>query len=307
MADNFDRLVPVLAAALCVAAIFVSYPGHVSMDTSIQLHEAQVGHTITWAPRFMSALLRAFGGGELACALFITLNAILAYSAFAVAWASGRVTSDRKPAKIARWKAFLIKASALILIMNPLIFLFVGIVWKDVLFASLLSFAASFMLYGASRGEARIWYWLLPVAAVHAAMFTRQHGIFLGIFMIPACVILYARAGVSQRVGRAIRFTICYAVFAIFFQIALNVLMPLGSDPNMSSVGVRNLQAYDLAGMVVEGLPSAELPNGMAQPEFAEGAQLAYSPERIDVLFNDDRVNLAYATVSNDEMKDAWL
>lgn len=304
--NRFDHAFSALAALLCAVAVFLHYPGHVSMDTSIQLHEARLGHTITWAPRFMSALLRVLGGGAVACALFAALNATLIYAAFSLAWASGRTSGEIAEPPPTRWKDAALKLVALFLLLNPLIFLYVGIVWKDVLFASLLAFSASMMLFGAGRRKASLWYWLVPVMLVHAAIFTRQHGVFLAVFMLPACILLYAVAE-DGKLLRAVRFALAYAGFAFVFQFGLNTVMPHGTDPAMSSVGLRNLQAYDLSGMVVEGLSPSTLPNKMAEDEFVEGVRTSYTPQRIDVLFNDANANRAFATVSNDEMRKAWL
>ena len=60
------RVIAAMAFLLAAAAIAVHAPGQVSMDTSVQLHEASIGRSISWNPPFMSALLRWLGGGELA-------------------------------------------------------------------------------------------------------------------------------------------------------------------------------------------------------------------------------------------------
>lgn len=299
----FDVTYALIAALLVVLALFVHFPGHVSMDSSIQLEEARLGHTITWAPRFMSALLRVLGGGSVACALFVLLNALMTYGAFVAAWDPGDGAGGQPRNALLTWSSRLL---ALALLLNPVVFLYMGIVWKDVLFGSMLALAAAWIIRWARHGQLGTRWWWLPVFLVHAAIYTRQHGIFLAVFFLPACAWLYATAEPARRGRRLLAFCGGYALFAVAFGMLLNLVMPV-QDGKMQSVGMRNLQAYDLAGLVAEGMPTAGLPAALATTDYRAGAAKSYTPDRIDFLFNDAAVNQAYANISNQQMREVWV
>ena len=55
-----------LALLLASGAVALHWPGHVSMDTSIQLYEASIGKSAGWQPPFTAALMKWLGGGEAA-------------------------------------------------------------------------------------------------------------------------------------------------------------------------------------------------------------------------------------------------
>lgn len=301
--DGFKLFYVLLASLMVVVAVFVHFPGHVSMDTSIQLEEARLGHTITWAPRFMSALLRVLGGGTIACALFVLLNALMTYGAFVTAWGSSTDVPAQPQNPLLTWSCRLL---ALALLLNPVVFLYMGIVWKDVLFGSMVALAAAWIIRLARRNQMDAWRWFLPVFLIHAAIYTRQHGIFLALFFLPACAWLYATDKPVRRMRRFFAFFGAYAVFALAFGMVLNVVMPVQND-KMQSVGLRNLQAYDLAGLVVEGMPTEGLPAALVTDDYRAGVEKSYAPDRIDFLFNDSVVNQAYSTMSNQQMRQAWM
>ena len=143
------RVFPLTASALVVAAVLVHAPGHLSMDSSLQVYEAQTGRSVSWAPPFMSALLRWFGGGPEATTVFVALCATFTYGGFVLALrAAQRIANGPMP-----W-SWLRTAAAGVLLLNPIVFLHVGIIWKDVLFASQLALALGLMCSAASHAGA---------------------------------------------------------------------------------------------------------------------------------------------------------
>ena len=125
------RVYPSVAAALVVAALFVHAPGHLSMDSSLQVYEAQTGHSVSWAPPFMSALLRWLGGGATSTAIFVALCAGATYGGFVLALRAAHHVAGGEFRCV-----FLRNAAIAVLLLNPIVFMHVGIVWKDVLFAA---------------------------------------------------------------------------------------------------------------------------------------------------------------------------
>lgn len=48
--SSVSRLIILLTFVLACAAIAMHAPGQMSMDTSIQLYEAHIGRSVSWAP-----------------------------------------------------------------------------------------------------------------------------------------------------------------------------------------------------------------------------------------------------------------
>lgn len=67
-ANTAALAVTLVACALACLGLALHAPGHVSMDSSVQLYEAFTGQSISFNPPFMSALLRWLGGGSVATA-----------------------------------------------------------------------------------------------------------------------------------------------------------------------------------------------------------------------------------------------
>lgn len=55
-------LITAASFVMACAVVALHAPGHVSMDTSIQLYEAHTGLSVSWNPQFMSALMQWLGG-----------------------------------------------------------------------------------------------------------------------------------------------------------------------------------------------------------------------------------------------------
>ena len=292
-----------LCFLVACGAIALHSPGHVSMDTSVQLYEASIGESVSWNPPFMSAVLRWFGGGELATASIVLLNTLCFYGAFAmVAISVSHMRKTQGLSKIPTWRA----AVACLLILNPVIFVYTGIVWKDVLFAALLTAAAALGILTASkRGlELRV-YAALSILLFASALLTRQQGIF----MAPLLLLILPIA--RWPVGRFSKIRLV-ALILIGFVAAVLMLQATSSqsirraDGQSTSVGYRSIMIFDLAGIVAY---STRTSDEFAYPITAQQTQAVravYDPRAIDYLERNPVAINWIGALSNRSLFDAW-
>ena len=105
------------------AAIAVSWPGHLSYDSIIQLHDGRTGFYHSWHPPVMAWLLGLADAMLPGAGLFVVFDATMFFGALLLlsrCKASGS------------WFAAIAAAGFALL---PQCLLYQGIVWKDVLFA----------------------------------------------------------------------------------------------------------------------------------------------------------------------------
>ena len=292
--------------ALALVAVALHSPGHTTVDTSIQLHEALTGRIMSWAPPFMSALLYWLGLGTVGTALFVALNAGATYGGLRLAIGSGGV------GRHAWWRSLL----ALAAVANPIVFLYVGIVWKDVLLASLCSLALGLSLAAWRRaGWRRIAFAVLALLVLLPIPQVRQQGIvMLPLFAIsPALLIMDAGwrtrrarwiAGALVVVGLVLGHFAVRATIESAFQknASGSIYSQIGSDV---SVGTRMIRMYDLVGI------EARTPEGAAlKATGVDRASLAatlamYTPERIDTLRGPE-LDRVFGYLPGERMSEAW-
>src|SRR6185312_2530643 len=106
-----------------LAALLVSWPGHLSYDSIIQLHDGRVGFYHSWHPPVMAWLLGVGDAVVPGSGLFVLFDASLLFGALLLlVWASPR----------ASWWGV---GAAAVAVLLPQLLLYQAIVWKDVLFA----------------------------------------------------------------------------------------------------------------------------------------------------------------------------
>lgn len=295
-----------LLGALCIGSIAMHVPGALSMDSSLQVHEARTGTSVSWAPPFMSALLRWLGkGSPVATAWFVVLCASTTYASYALAcWQLRRYPAER-------FHGWLRIACALVLVLNPLIFLHVGIVWKDVLFASLLALAAAMMLH-ASSGAARH-AWIFHVLAIMLLLPTpliRQHGALLAPLLILGC--LYGLTsgtagwhGWRRGLGIGLLALGCVAGYRGIGALVDDTIRASGDKS--TSVGIAAIQKYDITGMLAAGADPSTLPGPLRAPAFLETTKRSYSADRLDMVLADPVVARGFESVRPKDIQSAWL
>jgi hypothetical protein len=296
--------IQILSLFLVIVAIALHSPGQISMDTSVQLYEAHIGESINWHPPFMSALMKWMGGGELATAFIVLICSSLTY--LSLGCVAGSILRNRTILGYPQIEAWRIVLCALLLL-NPVLFIYVGIVWKDVLFASVmtaaiaLSFAAAFM---PSRRAMALG--LVAVVLLTISMQVRQQGIF----MAPLLLILPIIAIIGSRNLSIKRQALIAAGVIGVFLVSLSITQFLvdqsiiKSGDRSRSVGYKSIMNFDIAGTIfVAHTQTEDLPVKITDAQRA-ALDLVYTGRRIDDLSSDP---LELNVLTDKQLKQVWL
>jgi hypothetical protein len=297
----------VLSLLLAAAAIALHSPGQLSMDTSVQLHEASTGQSASWNPPFMSALMRWVGGGEVATAFLVLLSSVLTYLSLGqVAAAALRGRAELGHSRIASWRI----AVVVILLINPVIFIYVGIVWKDVLFASLLTAAVALSFAAANQVPRRaLGLGLAAIVVLACAMQVRQQGVFMGpvLLLMPIIAIVGSRGW-----SRARQLAVAVGLFGVFLVALLGTQALVhrsiaNTEDHSSTVGFNAIRYFDIAGIVARSeTPTEAFPQPITNEQRA-AIRRVYSSQRIDTL-DSDPISAAWLDQFTDKQrKDVWL
>jgi len=289
------RLQPRLAAAAILlagfcATIAISWPGHLSYDSIVQLHDGRSGFYHSWHPPVMAWLL---GLGDRLLpgpGLFMLFEAALGFGALAAVLWLGPVKG---------WSAAI---AAAVFVFLPQLVLYQAIVWKDVLFADavLAAFVALAFAEKHWRSFRRRMAWLAAaVLFLVLATLTRQNGAVL--VPVAAIAIGFAAArktGWQSGLAHGCGLLLAVAAIALAANAALARHSDHGEGPRAQ---IKLLRLYDLVGALKldPSLPLTRLDNDA--PELArlmrsDGVRL-YTPERNDTLVGSQALQ--------DELSDA--
>jgi hypothetical protein len=292
------------AALLALVALFVHLPGQASMDTSVQLYEASLGQSVSWNPPMMSALMRWLGGGERALAALVIVSSLCTYGALATVAGVG-LSSRGAGERLLGWRV----ALALLVLANPVLLVFVGIVWKDVLFASLLVACVALSFLAASLpARGRLLLALFVAAVLGVAEQVRQQGMFMAPLLLALPVIALVQGRALPRARQLLLGVMVVAMFVLSL-LASRALVERtirGNEGASSSVGFRSIMNYDLVGMIVRSrTPTAELPVPVTEAQRAALAQ-AYSSYRIDYLGGSAAASAYLDGMDAPALRHAW-
>lgn len=270
--------------------LWFHFPGHVSTDASMQLWEAWLGESVTWNPPTMSAMLRWLGGGPEAAGRMMAANTVLTFGSLAGTGAL-LLWRNREADFFLPWFRALLVA---LVLANPVLFLYLGIVWKDVLFSSLVVTGTALGLAAcATQGRRARWTMAVLSAAVLAiSVGVRQQGIFMAPVLLAIPVI--AVAGVH---GLQLRARLGHALVPIAVFLAMSLLVPaavartIHTPPEYGSkVGFQGLMQYDTAGMIaLSRTPTHSLPVPVSE-ELRADIRRVYSPDRGDFMWTSEAV-----------------
>jgi hypothetical protein len=261
-----------------LAAVALHAPGQLSFDSVIALNEAATGAAFGWTPTFQSALLAWLGGGEVAVALHLGLMAL------AVAWSFDTLLGSDEPLGIGhsvlRW----------LLVANPLIWMFVGVVWRDVLLGvGVFAGTAALVLARRVLDRQVPWaQWSVVAACIAVTALARQHGMLLAAALLAALAVQIFALLRNRGAGRQRRVMI--ALIAALFPVALTLGAARLTDATIKPAreevarmdGLRLVLLYDIAGMWAIGSSTASVRPAALPAPVAERFESAYSPERID-------------------------
>ncbi|HEY4560967.1 MAG TPA: hypothetical protein VIG54_09545, partial [Lysobacter sp.] len=237
----------------------------------------------TWNPPHTSALLRWLGVGPSGVGRLMVLDAVLTYLALALAAAAAFRAGNAR----SRGTPLRVLAVALVLL-NPVIAVYVGIIWKDVVFATAMNVAVALGLVACVAGPRASFAWALASTVLLAfGMKVRQQGLF----MAPVLVLLPMVAVVLGRGVPRLRALGRVAAIAVVFVVALGafgvlVARTVTQDDKLGNqVGFNGLMQYDIAGMVaLSDTPTDRLPIPMSD-ELRAQVRSVYSPDRGDFLW----------------------
>jgi hypothetical protein len=301
------RWIQLTAMLIASAAIALHSPGQVSMDTSMELYEAHLGSSVSWNPPFMSALMRWLGGGELATAGLVLINSVATYLSLASITESA---SDGRHAEgeggLPWWRMGL----CLCLIANPVVFLYVGIVWKDVLFGSSMITGVALALASASQEGRHSWgYAVAAMLVLAATVKIRQQGIFMGpvLAALPLIAVIHGRGLTrSKRWQAGTMLVVVFIAGVVGFGATVSRTIAESGDRS-SAVGFRVLMNYDIAGIVCRSSsPVTVLPIQITQAE--RGALCSvYASTRVDYLSSNVTATHWLDSMSNaDRIRNWW-
>lgn len=275
-------LVPVLAALVAVAAAAVaSDGGHLSLDSIQQLIEAATGRSTSWSPPFMSAVLSLFGGvpfqPRVAVFGFVVLVCVLTWSGLLLA------ASHPVPPRFRALRGIAIAA----LLLNPVLLVYSGIVWKDLLLASLCASAMGMALASlAASSIAPRLAWGIAATLLAAVMpEVRQHGVFV----LP-CVVMIVLLGVawleglshlSRGIIAAVVVGLAFAAHVAAGQWASAIIVDEGESS--TSMGFRSIASFDLMG-IERRIDVGPLRRAGFSAEADALLAQAYTPDRVDFI-----------------------
>jgi hypothetical protein len=277
--------------AIVTAALHI--PGHVSYDSTIQLLEAAQGKSSSWHPPFMSAMLQVLGGGVRATTAFVLLCTAMTYAGLALAAPS--LPMRDHPLKT---------GLAALVMANPVLLLYNGIVWKDVLLAALLCLAcgASMAATTANRRGLRWGSAAIAAACLIVAAHTRQQGLLF----LPLALLPLLAASSDGPPGRGQWLTWIATVLAAFLLLGhwtgTRIQHVAGWDRER---GLQRILAFDIVGTLAMSRDPAAARH--AQPLGGiEALRRAYHPSRIDTIRQEPGVALHFDNVRTSTLRKEW-
>jgi hypothetical protein len=268
----------VIATWLLVLAL--NAPGQLSSDSIYQMTEGMTGIYASMHPPVMSALLgllyRIFPG----TGLYLLVTGIPFFGALLL------VSSRSRP-------RILPLIALLCLMLSPLILIYQGTVWKDILFGNLVAGSfASVTAAGTAKRDgctgASIAWILASIGCAALAILVRQNGAIVLPFLGLSIGSLAIGPG---RVRTALSFGFGSAILAILCAWGISALVSATavSQVNDIALGLRSLQQYDIAGIAAQRPVTAPRVPGVHPAEvqqYLEALAKNYSPERDDTLGN---------------------
>lgn len=268
-----------------LVSLALNAPGQLSFDSVIQLLEGRSGAYAGAHPPLMSALLGFFDQIVPGTALYLVLSSALFYVPLCVLVGG----TERRSAM--NWLAGALLIFALV---TPLLLVYQGTVWKDVLFAnlSLSTFTCLILAQRSDRPRARIA--LVASAAILGALAAsaRQNGLIVGLFAAVALgVMMPAPYSMRRRATHALVWALVAvgAHFATHAAIEVTAARPIGSG---MSWGLTVLHRYDVAGIIANGgppFPSSPVTSPESE-HIVTAFRRDYDPSRVDSLMSNGEV-----------------
>ncbi len=284
---------------ICLAA---DLPGHLSYDSVIQLLEGRTAQYSSWHPPVMSWLLGLFDAFVPGTALFVVFDTVLFFgSLLSLVWL--------RP--LTSWAAVIV---ASVILPLPIVLLYQGIVWKDVLFADTMVAGFVCIAWAASRWRnVRLRFALIAAGLLLLclAAMARQNGI-LALGAAVAALGWIAFKLESDRRRAFLTYVLGAMAFAALAMttanVALGTRIVAESGP---AAQFRLLQFYDIIGFVAadKTLPLNELHSlaPVLEHEIRSDGVRLYNPERNDPLAASQKLQDALSDAPRDAVRGQWL
>lgn len=278
------RRISARAIAACILAfglvisVALNWPGQLSYDSIVQLHDGRTGHYNPWHPPVMAWLLGLEDALLPGTGLFILIDALLIFAGLASLLLLSRRVS---------WTAILIAAICAVL---PQFVLYQGIVWKDVLFADAGVTGFLLLAHAASSWRSENLRWFLITASflfLMLATLVRQNGVIALAFGGFSLAFIGRMNG--YRWSKAVACGVVATLVSLCLVLAASLALLAHTGGASGTPGqIKLLQLYDLIG--VEKIdPAVALDRvARANPDLermirSDGVRL-YTPARNDTL-----------------------
>jgi hypothetical protein len=261
-----------VASALALSLLFGG-EGHLSVDSVQHAFEAVGAHSVSTQPPVMAAWLALWGAAiDLPRAVMAAVLAQATIGALALALPAWSARAPRS------WPWLVV---AVVAPLSPLLMLYAGIVWKDVLFASLLLVSTA-LLCAANALERPAVVRLLALASAVAAaglVLLRPQG---WVLLLLALVVIW-RLPVFRAAPRWRWPLVAVVALAVLgLGEAVDRMIP-GHEGRASRAAVANLVRFDLAGIDAHRPGAVDFSEALS-PTDIEALRAAYAPSRGDGL-----------------------
>jgi hypothetical protein len=190
--------------------------------------------------------------------------------------------------RVAVWTPIVVALGCL----HPLILVYQGIVWKDVLFANLSVFAFALLFAGRrASGSARYALAALSLACAACGALVRQNGVVVVLVLAVTIMLLETpSASLGARLGKVAAGALLASGTMLMAGGLSNALIRLSAakaPENSYAQGLSVVMFYDIGGILAAArdTPAASLAaRGLDLPAIRENAAQYYSAERMDWL-----------------------
>lgn len=250
-----------------IASLF-TLPGQLSVDSLVQLYEGRTGQAISFNPPLMSILLGWLDRLGNAPVAFVLCMQVLFSASI---WLIFRRHLQAHPAQI---------IIAMFVLSSPVIALYTGIVWKDVLLAHCVLFLFFYLNHlHHSDKQLNLMRISLCLVLMTIIVGSRQQGI---LFLIPTAIslsLLYP----AKKPFKSVLFILFIAIPMVLNNVISTSLAENKAGKDGTTIGLMLLMKYDLIGTLAKG---GELPSktDSALASELEGNKVSYSPYRVDTF-----------------------
>lgn len=297
---TYKKYVFAVFAVFAALLIALHSPGEMSVDSVMALYEGAINAAVGWGPTFMASAISWLGGGLLGTSLMVGITCVLTYGCFAL------LLTSFSGVKIPSWQVIV----ALILALNPLFMFYVGIIWKDVLLATISLVAATILLLAVNKhGSGR--YALIGIAIALSGMAVpiRQQGVLIALpFACVAAGLVITELQARKFVSVTIVFVSIALVFLCstgFYVASALTVRPQAHGP--VSVGIRTIQAYDISGMIAMADPDDPSKWSGASSQVKSDIKARYSSQRIDTIWHLPTIRGYFNGLSDRKITSVWL